>query len=100
MGLGRLTSNSLTHMDMHKPNNKLVHSWNPLLHEHTTGKHGLTRLTTAWTWEKPLTSPLEYTLCLAMGPTPKCHFVLRLPNGSPEIPKVGTFATLGAHNFA
>jgi len=24
MGLGRLTSNSLTHMDLHKPNNKLV----------------------------------------------------------------------------
>ncbi len=24
MGLGRLTSNSLTHMDLHKPNNKLI----------------------------------------------------------------------------
>ncbi len=24
MGLGKLTSNSLTHMDLHKPNNKLV----------------------------------------------------------------------------
>ncbi len=24
MGLGRLVSNSLTHMDLHKPNNKLV----------------------------------------------------------------------------
>jgi len=23
-GLGRLTSNSITHMDLHKPNNKLV----------------------------------------------------------------------------
>jgi hypothetical protein len=24
MGLGRLTSNSITHTDLHKPNNKLV----------------------------------------------------------------------------
>jgi len=36
---------------------------------------------------------------MAMRPTPKCHFVLGLPNGSPEIPIVGTPATLGAHNF-
>jgi hypothetical protein len=32
------------------------------------------------------------------GIAPKCHFVLGLPNGSPEIPKVGTLVTLGAHN--
>ncbi len=50
--------------------------------------------------KKPPPSPLEYTLCMAMGPTPKCHFVLRLPSGSPEIPKVGTPATLGVHSFA
>jgi hypothetical protein len=25
-GLGRLTRNSITHMDMHKPNNKLVNA--------------------------------------------------------------------------
>jgi hypothetical protein len=25
-GLGRLTSNSITHMDLHKPNNKLVNA--------------------------------------------------------------------------
>jgi len=35
-----------------------------------------------------------------MGPTPKCHFVLGLPSGSPEIPTTGTPKTLGAHNFA
>ncbi len=34
-----------------------------------------------------------------MGPAPKCHFVLGLPSGSPEIPKVGTPANFGAHNF-
>jgi hypothetical protein len=30
---------------------------------------------------------------------PKCHFVLGLPSGSPEIPTIGILATLGAHNF-
>jgi len=34
-----------------------------------------------------------------MEPTPKCHFVLGLPNGNPEIPIVGTLAALGAYNF-
>ncbi len=29
----------------------------------------------------------------------KCHFVLRLPSGNPEIPKIGTPKTLEAHNF-
>jgi len=38
-------------------------------------------------------------MCLATGLAPKCHFVPELPNGSPEIPKVGTLTTLGAHNF-
>jgi hypothetical protein len=36
---------------------------------------------------------------MAMGLAPKCHFVLGLPTGSPEIPKVRTPATLEAHNF-
>ncbi len=34
-----------------------------------------------------------------MGPAPKCHFVSGLPNGNPEIRKVKTPTTLGAHNF-
>jgi hypothetical protein len=34
-----------------------------------------------------------------MGPTPKCYFVSGLPSWSPEIPKIGTFATLEAHNL-
>jgi len=34
-----------------------------------------------------------------MGPASKCHFVSGFPSGSFEIPKVGTPATLGAHNF-
>jgi hypothetical protein len=37
---------------------------------------------------------------LATGPASKWHFVPGLSSGSPEIPTIGTFATLGAHNFA
>ncbi len=100
MGLGRLTSNPLTHTDLHKPSNKLVSvRWSTLVHERTKGKHGLTKLTTARTWGKSPPSPLQYTLCLATGLTPKCHFVPGLPSGNPKIPKVGTPATLGAHDF-
>jgi hypothetical protein len=38
-------------------------------------------------------------MCLYTRPTFKWHFVPRLPNGSPEIPKVETPTTLGPHNF-
>ncbi len=73
-----------------------------LVHGLIIGKHKftkLTRLITDWTWGKPPPSPLQYTLCLATGPTPKCHFVPRLPSGSSEIPKIGTRTTLEAHNI-
>ncbi len=66
----------------------------------TTGKHRLTKLTTAQTWGKPPPSPLQYTMCLATRPAPKCHFVLGLPSGSLEILTTWTPSTLGAHNFA
>ncbi len=70
-----------------------------LVHGQATGKHELARFTTTQTWGKPPPSPLQYILCLTIGPTPKCHFVPRLPLGSPEITKIGTLAALGAHNF-
>ncbi len=38
-------------------------------------------------------------MCLATRPTPKCHFVPRLPSESPEIPTTKTPTTLGARNF-
>jgi hypothetical protein len=70
------------------------------MHKRTTGKHKLTRFNTLQTWgEAPPPSPLEYSLCLAMGPTRKCHFVSGLPSWSREIPKIGTLTTLEAHNF-
>ncbi len=70
-----------------------------LVHGRATGKHKFTRFTKAWIWGKPTPFPLQYSLCLATGPAPKCHFVPRLPSGSLEIPKIGTPMTLGAHNF-
>jgi len=36
---------------------------------------------------------------MATGPTPKCHFVSRLPSGSPEILKIRTLASLEAYKF-
>jgi len=45
------------------------------------------------------TFPLIIYFVLGMGPAPKWHFVPGLLSGSLEIPKVGTSATLGAHNF-
>jgi hypothetical protein len=76
-----------------------MRNWSPLVHGRTTSKHELTRLTTARTWGKPPPSPLYYTLCLATGLAPKCHFVLGTPNESPEIPTIGIPTTLGAHNL-
>jgi len=48
---------------------------------------------------KPPPSPQYYSLCLAMGLAPKCHFVPGLPSGSPEIIKIRTPMILEAHNF-
>ncbi len=73
-----------------------------LVHGGAMNKHRFTRFITAWTWGKPSSSPLQYFLCLATGPRPKCHFVPRLPSwefGNLEIFEMGTFATLQAHDF-
>ncbi len=67
-----------------------------LVHRLTTSKHGLTRLITAQTWGKSSPFPLQYSLCLAMERTPKCHFV---PGFPPEIPKIRIPVTLEAHNL-
>ncbi len=69
------------------------------MHRQATGKHGFTRFTMAQIWGKPSPSPLWYFLCLAMGPTPKCHFTWDSQVGSLEIPKIGTLVTLETHNF-
>ncbi len=38
-------------------------------------------------------------MCLVTGQHLKCHFALGFPSESLEIPKIGIFATLKAHNF-
>ncbi len=58
-GLGRLTSKSIIHTNLHKPNNKLVNVQvgTPLVQGRATGEHQFTRLTTTRTWGKPPPSP-------------------------------------------
>jgi hypothetical protein len=57
-----------------------VHSWSLLVRGRATGKHELTKFNTTQTWGKPSPPPLQYYMCLATRPTPKCHFALRLSN--------------------
>ncbi len=76
-----------------------MHSWNPF---GAWTSHRQTRIHKTHhnpNLGKPPPSPLQYILCLATGPAPKCCFVPGLPSESPEILKVGTLATLEAHNF-
>ncbi len=105
MGLGRLTSNLITHTGLHKLNNQLVSE--QLQHFGARTNHGQTQIHKTHhdlDLGKPPPSPLQYTLCLAIGLALKCHFVPRLPSGSPKIPivrstQVAGVPTLGAHNF-
>jgi hypothetical protein len=59
MGLGKVTSFSITHLNLHPTNHKLVSSFSgtPLVLGWATGNFRLTRLTTAQTQGKPPPSP-------------------------------------------
>ncbi len=61
-----------------------------LVHEQVTNKHGLTRFTTSW--GEAITFPLIIFFVLGHGANTQMSFC-------PEIPKIGTFATLDVHNF-
>ncbi len=79
-GLGISTSKSITHTYLHKPNNKLlVHSWNTFgawtNHEQTRIHKNHHGPNLGGSHHLPL---YNIFCCLATGPTPKCHFVLRL----------------------
>jgi len=66
------------------------------------GKHEFTRFIKAQTWGKTPPSPLYYSLCLATGLAPKCHFVSGFPSWNPvilEIFEIKTPTTLEADNF-
>jgi len=87
MGLSKLTSKSLTHTDLHKPNNRLVsakmeHLWctDKPRQTWTRNTHDNSDLREATTF------PLIVYFVPSMRPAPKCHFA----SGNPEIPKVGT----------
>jgi hypothetical protein len=77
-GLGGMTSSSIIHTNMYKPNNNwLMCGWSTF---GARTNHGLIRLTMAWTWGKPPTSPLYYSLLLTTWATYKCHFFPGLPS--------------------
>jgi hypothetical protein len=101
MGLGRVTSFSITHSNLHPTNHKSVSSLSgaPLVLGQATGDYGFTRLTMARNWGKPPPSPIYYTLQLSMGATSKWLFVPGLPSGTPKIPTIETSAILRARNF-
>jgi hypothetical protein len=99
-GLGRLTSKSIIHTDLHKPNNKLISV--QLKHFLCMDESQANTYSQDSPWHGLGGShhlPPYSILCLAMGPTPKCHFVLGFPSGNPEIPNIRIPTTLEARNF-
>ncbi len=101
MGLGRTTSSSLIHTNLHKPNNKLVIAESKQLGARTSHK----QTQTYKTHHNPdLGETTTFPLIVLFVPShytcTQCHFVPRLPLGSPKIPKSGTPMTLEAYNFA
>ncbi len=82
MGIRKIDKQISTHIDLHKPNNKLVSAY--LEHFGARTNHKQAQI---------------HKTCHDPNLAPKHHFVLGLPTKSPEIPKIGTLATLGAHNF-
>ncbi len=91
MGLRRVTSNSLTQVNLHKTNKQVGQHKvaAPLVLERTTSNLRLTRLTTARTRGKPPPSPIQYSMCLSAAPTPEWLFVPGLPRRSPKLPRFG-----------
>ncbi len=99
MGLGRMTSFSITHSNLHPTNHKLVISLSkaPLVLGRTTRNFGFTRLTTAQIRGKPAPSPIYYSLRYSAAPTSEWHFFPGLPSKSPETVPIWTLGTLTAH---
>ncbi len=100
MGLVKMTSNSLTQVNLHKTNKQVgLHKVvTPLVLRRATGNLGLTRLITARIRGKPPPSPMQYTLHLRTRVASEWLFVLGFPNGSPKITKVGSPTTLWDYN--
>jgi len=94
-GLGRLTRNSITHMDLHKPNNKLVSAQL----EHFGAQTNYEQTQTHKISPRPKLGGSHHLPSYSIFCAPKCHFVLGFPSGSPKIFKIRTSITLEAHNF-
>jgi hypothetical protein len=80
-GLRQMTSGSIIHTNLHKPNNKLVSAW--FEHFWCMDEHGHTR--THKTHHNPslgetITFSLIIFFVINHGATFKCHFVLGLPS--------------------
>ncbi len=101
MGLGKLINKSLTHTDLHKPNNRLVSV--QLKHFGARTNHKQTR--THKTHNGPdLGEATTFPFIIYFVPdhetSTQMSFCPQTPKfGSPEISKVESPATLRAHNF-
>jgi hypothetical protein len=95
MGLGRLTSNSITHINLHKPNNKLVSVFGAL-----------------WCMDEPwVNTDSQDSPWPGLGGSHHLPLIVYSVHGhgtniqmsfcprSLEIPKVRTLTTLGGYNF-
>ncbi len=76
-----------------------MHSWNTFGAQTSHGQTRIHKIHHKPDSGEATTSPFQYSLCLASGPTPKCHFVLGLSSWSSEILKIRTPMILEAHNF-
>jgi hypothetical protein len=93
MGLGRMTSTYSLTRTCTKPNNKLV---NALL-EHFGGRTNHEQTQIHKTHHGPdLGEATTFPLIVYFVPLHEVHIQMTF---CPEIPKVGTFTTLGPHNF-
>ncbi len=96
-GLRRLTSKSITHTNLYKPNDKLVSA--QLEHLWCTDEPWANTYSQDSPWPGLGGShhipPYSYFVP-GHGASTQMSFCL----GSPKIPKIRTFATLEAHNFA
>ncbi len=97
MGPRRLTSTSITHTDLNKPNNKLVsaqleHFGAWMIHRQT------------WTHKTHhgpnLQEATTFPLIIYYVPGHKTSIQMSFCHGSPKIPIVGTLATLGFSTFS
>jgi hypothetical protein len=97
-GIRKNDKRSITHIDLHKPNNKLVHNlgtfgvrtsheqiWTRKIH-HGPDLGEATTFSLIIFFEPLHKGHIQMAFCLR---TPKWHFVPGLPNGNPGIPNFG-----------